>query len=463
MLIAGIVTDIVGALSFASDPIKWLLQQMATALKQMLTGFAHLFLGMTHIGLRGIITTAQQGSDSPGALIVWAALGLAVIGMFFQVAKTAILGRGAPLAQAIAGLVRTLVVLAAGPMLVLLAVTVANSFATAVVKGSMQGQAITSFLFHFEVGGVLNGGLSMAEILSLVVVVIMVLSLIVLYIELLVRNVAIVLLLFSLPLAAAGSMLGETSQWWQRARSQLIGVIMLKPVIALIFAFGFLIGAGTGTHNIGGEISATLTGAMVLVVAAFAWPMIARYMAFHDAERSPLGAMVVGAGAAAGTFFGRKAAAASTGGAAAAGETESDDSMASIMESANNRGGGGGQTGAPSTTGSGTGSGGGGGGAAPAGAPQDTGAGERFGGPGTAGAGTTGGGGPGTAGGTSAPSGAPPGTAPPAAGTTGGGGGPAGATQPDASNGAGPARTGQGAQVEAEDPGAVAAEQRAGE
>ena len=62
---------------------------------------------------------------------------------------------------------------------------------------------------------------------------------IVLWFELLLRNAAIAVLVATSPIAAAGQASEATKAWWARTASATAQLIILKPVIALVFAVGF--------------------------------------------------------------------------------------------------------------------------------------------------------------------------------------------------------------------------------
>jgi len=126
----------------------------------------------------------------------------------------------------------------------------------------------------------------------------------VLWVEILFRNVAIVILVAMAPIAAAGTVLESTSGWWTKARSALIQLILLKPVIALCFAIGF------STFGAASDLIGVIAGFVTLGLAAFAWPLLARFMTFtegghgHSAVTGLLGAT---AGAMAGRRLGAPA------------------------------------------------------------------------------------------------------------------------------------------------------------
>jgi hypothetical protein len=105
----------------------------------------------------------------------------------------------------------------------------------------------------------------------------------VLWAELLLRNAAIAVLIAMSPIAAAGQASEATKAWWTRTASATMQLIIRKPVIALVFAVGF------GMAGTSGGIEQVLEGLLVLGLAAFSWPVIARFFTFASVQSSSSG------------------------------------------------------------------------------------------------------------------------------------------------------------------------------
>ena len=125
-----------------------------------------------------------------------------------------------------------------------------------------------------------------------------ILLIVVLWFELLLRNAAIAILVATSPIAAAGQVSDATKAWWSRTVAATVQLMILKPVIALVFAVGF------GMAGDSAGVTGILQGLLVLGLAAFAWPVIARFFTFAtiQAADSGLGALL---GLAAGTIASR--------------------------------------------------------------------------------------------------------------------------------------------------------------
>jgi hypothetical protein len=175
----------------------------------------------------------------------------------------------------------------------------------------------------------------------------------------LLRNAAIAVLIAMSPIAAAGQVSEATKTWWPRMVSATVQLIILKPIIALVFAVGFgMAGQSTG-------ISALLQGLLVLALAVFAWPVIARFFTFATIQAASSG-LSTALGFALGATAGRTG-----GGQRTAGvdpdkfsQSMEDRIMASRGGTASSSEGGGGLGGAGELAGTGAGSGAGGGGGA---------------------------------------------------------------------------------------------------
>jgi hypothetical protein len=88
--------------------------------------------------------------------------------------------------------------------------------------------------------------------------------------QLLVRTIAVTVLVAVSPIAAAGQVAHASQQWWRKLVRVTIQLVALKPAVALIFAVGLTLpGTSTGVQKL-------LTGLLVLLLAAIAWPAMAR-------------------------------------------------------------------------------------------------------------------------------------------------------------------------------------------
>src|SRR5581483_11627790 len=151
-----------------------------------------------------------------------------------------------------------------------------------IVKGSFGSAQALSARLGKLLGGATAGnsavGTGVSAALLLVFGIIGILLVVVLWFELLLRNAAIAVLIATSPIAAAGQVSQATKVWWSKLVAAVTQLIILKPVIALVFAVGLGLAGQPGT------IENLLTGMLVLLLAVFAWPAIARFFTFASVQ-----------------------------------------------------------------------------------------------------------------------------------------------------------------------------------
>ncbi len=194
--------------------------------------------------------------------------------LLIQIARTALTHEGSALAFGLVGLGKAVLAF-------LLTLTVAG---TALVAAD----ELTAFIVNRTFGnsdglrnklaGLFGAAPTVAPSLLLVLAIVCILLIIVLWFELLLRNAAVVVLVATGPIAAAGLIGESTKTWWPKLVSATIQLIVLKPVIALVFALGLNVTGGTQ------DVATLLTGLVVLLLAALAWPAIARFFTFASVQ-----------------------------------------------------------------------------------------------------------------------------------------------------------------------------------
>lgn len=276
------VSDLVGdATSSAWESI---CKSFAEAAVSLLKSFAEGFAAFPNVDL------SSNGVRSVYSISLGIAVSVAAVLMLIQIARTVITHDGNAFAQAFiglgkAGLAFLITLTAASTALVaadgLTAFIIQSSF------GSPEGLT-TKLTTIFELSG------TMAPSLMLLLAVIGIVLVLVLWFEMLLRNAAIAVLIGTSPIAAVGQISELTRQWWSQLVGATVRLIILKPVIALVFAVGFGI---TGNEN--KDLGAVLAGMLILLLAGLAWPAIARFFTFAAAHTGgPAGlAAVLGYGA----------------------------------------------------------------------------------------------------------------------------------------------------------------------
>ncbi|MFD8385191.1 hypothetical protein ACFV2X_42865 [Streptomyces sp. NPDC059679] len=252
----------------------WLLQEFAFEFNEVST----ISLDKTGIGRVMGITTALSALIATFLLLI-------------QFAKLAVSQRGGPLVTAVTGLAKWGVILGVYVLATQVALTWSDTFSTAVINQSFGGdgsddaakalQERLGNMFAGLVGGsagtsLITGSGVVAGSIGFVIVIsiLCILAVGALWVEMLVRQAGIMILVVTMPIALAGQMSDATQEWWPKARNALITLILMKPVIVLAFAIGFgAMSQGEGVRNI-------IVGLIIFIIAGFSWPALARFMTF---------------------------------------------------------------------------------------------------------------------------------------------------------------------------------------
>jgi hypothetical protein len=326
------------ASSVASSAWDMVCKSFADAADQLLKAFAQAFASMPNIDV-----------TSPGVRNVYAiSMGIAgfvaVLILLGQVVRTAITHDGTPVATALVGVGKT----ALSFMLILVftnaALLASDNITQSIIKQSFGSiDAMSAKLGSLAAFGSAGGGVSMT--LLLFVSVLALLATVVLWLELLIRNAALAVLVATSPISAVGQMSQATKEWWTKLCTACIQLIILKPVIALVFALGFNLSAGSK------DIQGLLIGILVLLLAVFAWPVIGRLFTFASVQVGAAG----GLGAMLGFAAGRTASAAGGAPTGIPPEQFARQSEARTMSAMSGRAGSSAAAGAPAMAGAGAG------------------------------------------------------------------------------------------------------------
>ncbi|MCC8338939.1 hypothetical protein LMJ38_23760 [Streptomyces sp. R1] len=91
-----------------------------------------------------------------------------------------------------------------------------------------------------------------------------------LWVQLLMRQAAVLVLVATMPVVLAGQVSDATRTWWPRARDALVVLILLKPTILVVFSIGlFAMRPSSGVQNM-------IVGLVVFLMACAVWPVLAR-------------------------------------------------------------------------------------------------------------------------------------------------------------------------------------------
>jgi len=251
-------------------------KSFADAAAELLKAFGQAFAALPTLNLESAGISSAYGISLSIAAVVAALL------VFAGVARTALTHDGSGLAQAATGVAKAVLAWLVTAAVATAALEASDQITGLVVSrsfGSQQALAarLADIVNFGEVAGD-PGQVALGGSLLLVFALIGIALVVVLWFELLLRNMAIAVLVATAPIAAAGQASESTKEWWGRTCSATAQLIVLKPVIALVFAVGFgMAGTSRGVESL-------LEGLLVLGLAAFSWPVIARFFTFGSVQ-----------------------------------------------------------------------------------------------------------------------------------------------------------------------------------
>jgi hypothetical protein len=256
-------------------------KSFADAAAELLKAFGQAFAALPSLNLESAGISSTYGISLAIAATVAALL------VFAGVIRTAWTHDGSGIAQAVTGVGKALLAWLLTAAVATASLQASDEITRLVVNqsfGSQQALAdrLGTIVNWAEVTGD-PGQAILGGSLLLVFALIGIALVIVLWFELLLRNAAIAVLVATSPIAAAGQASEATKAWWVRGASATAQLIILKPVIALVFAVGFgMAGTSDGVESL-------LEGLLVLALAAFSWPVIARFFTFGSVQASSSG------------------------------------------------------------------------------------------------------------------------------------------------------------------------------
>lgn len=269
-----------GASDIANDAWNSICQSFADAATKLLTGFANTFVNIPDLDV------GSAGVKSVYAISLGIAAAVAALLLIGQVIRTALTHDGSPVAQGISGVGKA-------ALAFLLTLTIAGTSLEA-------ADEISKFIITQSFGSVNEFSTKVAKLVAwdpgttgsllLIFALIAAALVVVLWFEMLLRNAALGVLIATSPIAAAGQVSETTKAWWNKLVGSCIQLVILKPVIALVFAVGFGMAGGSQ------DMETTLAGMLVLLLAVVAWPAIARFFSFASVQ--------VGGGAGLGALLG---------------------------------------------------------------------------------------------------------------------------------------------------------------
>ncbi|MEU2389586.1 hypothetical protein [Streptomyces sp. NPDC007369] len=270
------------AASYIGKSVVWLLEK-----------FARVFTSNSSINL------AHTGLGKFTALMTALSAVVACFLLLIQFGKVAISHNGAPAATALTGLAKWAVVSSVYLLVAQEALKWSDAVSDWIVtytfdKGQGSGSVPAAKAMQDQLGelfgGLITGGGGAATAggaliagegvaasavgVIIVIGIICILAIAALWVEILLRQVGIMLIIGTMPITLAGQLSDATAAWWPRARNALISLVLMKPAIVCCFSIGFLaMSEGEGVQNV-------LVGLVMFLAAALCWPVLAKFMVF---------------------------------------------------------------------------------------------------------------------------------------------------------------------------------------
>ncbi|MGW7119511.1 hypothetical protein [Streptomyces sp. NPDC054901] len=316
--------------------VMWLLEKFADSFNEVST-----------------IDLSKAGIGSMLGIMVGLSVVVAAFLLLVQFGKAGVSQNGGPIATAVIGLAKWAAILSVYLLATQVALNWSDTLSTEIISFVFDGgdKQPASEVLKTRIGGLFGGltggavvggalvtGAGMASATIGVVIVISILCILAiaaLWIEMIMRQAGLLILMVTMPIVLAGQMADSTRDWWPKARNAVIALILMKPMIVVIFAIGVkIMEDAQGIRNV-------IVGFVIFTTAAASWPVLARFMVFSTVGD---GASSVGSqlGSVVGGMFGGNQSAPSGAGTVGGGSGYTKALDADASASATDSGGGGG-------------------------------------------------------------------------------------------------------------------------
>jgi hypothetical protein len=290
--------DLLGGIAggVASSAWESVCRSFADAAVALLKQFAVAFVAFPNLDL------SSGGISAVYGISLWLAGIVAALLLIGQVIRTAVTSDGSAIAHGLVGLGKAALAFTLTLTVGQVALRAADELTVGIINGSFGStkglQDKLSAVFQMS-------GTSSAS-LMLILALVGIALVLVLWFELLLRNAALAVLIATSPVGAAGQVSEVTRGWWSKLLAASVQLVVLKPLIALVFAVGLKLTFDSGVSATAPDIATVLSGMVVLLLAVVAWPAVARFFTFATVS--------AGAGAGLGALLGFAAGRAGSGG-----------------------------------------------------------------------------------------------------------------------------------------------------
>ncbi|MFJ6086476.1 hypothetical protein ACIQI8_34310 [Streptomyces sp. NPDC092369] len=256
-----VVDAVVGFFDFLGDPIGTIVKGIANA---VLAGAIAVFGALTTAipTLSGTGTARDVNSQSQ-----WIVVYLAVGSLIFAAARMAVERRGTAGVTALKGVLRVILVSGAATTIVTAAAGLSDRYADYLFKAGAQDQLNNV--------GACSDGDGITSFLLLILAFLLLIAGIIHTILLYIRLGVMILMLGTLPLAAAASMTEWGGGWWRKHIGWMIAWLLYKPAAALVmYAGSAMITSGGAQDQGGNDINERIAGIGVMLLSAIALPAL---------------------------------------------------------------------------------------------------------------------------------------------------------------------------------------------
>ncbi|WAZ25694.1 hypothetical protein STRCI_007205 [Streptomyces cinnabarinus] len=252
------VIDLIkGFFDFLGNPIGTVIELIANSiLAGAIAVFGALITGVPT--LTGTATAKDVGSQTQ-----WLVVYLAVGSLIFASVRMALERRGTAGVTALKGILRVILVSGAATTVVTAAAAVADDYATFLFNAGAKAQLSNV--------GACKSGENVESFLLLILAFLLLISGIIHTILMYIRLGVMILLLGTLPVAAAASMTDWGAGWWRKHIGWMIAWLLYKPAAGLVLYSGSAMISQGGQ---GGDINERIAGIGLMLLSAVSLPAL---------------------------------------------------------------------------------------------------------------------------------------------------------------------------------------------
>ncbi|MET7681085.1 hypothetical protein [Streptomyces sp. NPDC005423] len=251
---------ITGFFSFLGDPVGTVVGLIA---KTILAAAIAVFAGLAEsVPTLEDTTTSHDLSDKTSWIVVYLAVGSLV----FAAGKMAIERRGTAGVTALKGIMRVVLVSGAATTICLAAARIADNYSTYLFDNSVQN-ALNNI-------GACGDNSNIQSFLLLILAFLLLLAGILHTILMYIRLGVMMIMLGTLPMAAAASMTDWGAGWWRKHIGWMISWLLYKPAVALVLNAGMAMITQGQNSKTGADVNTRIAGIGVMLLSAIALPAL---------------------------------------------------------------------------------------------------------------------------------------------------------------------------------------------